>query len=213
METRFLYGATGSGKSMLGCYYACKHHYVLNRRILGNVHYNIPNSVFIEPIDIIMSLDTKRTNESKYAELLNNNEPKTLIVDEIGKWWNNRNHQSLTNKVLGYFVDQCRKRNIKLIVIDQHVSGFDVKGRDHVEYLIRCWCDYIPDTDVPWYFNYISFSRNNNKTSGFRLPAQYMIKTFGQLYDTEEHVTPMEYLTEDKALEDLIVNAKGTSDK
>lgn len=207
----FFYGNVGSGKTLHAVYDAWKD-WARGRRIFANIHLNIPDSQYVRPIDILTSLNPKLTTNPKFTTtLLNDRTPKTLLLQEIGKWWNKRTHSSQANRFINYFVDQCRKRNINLIVDDQHLTGYDVDGRSLTDILTRCQGHYLDrDRTIPIAFEYWQLHLDEYDSTGkrkmihYKIPwelAQYICgndkKGIVGLYNTFEHTVPIEMLQED----------------
>lgn len=191
MKTQFIYGKTGSGKTIYAIIEGWQD-WLKGRLLMGNLHIKIPNSVFIEPVDIIRALNPNSPHP--IAKTLNNNSiRKTLILDEVGKWWDSRTSTNKINRWFAYFVDQCRKRNIDLIIIDQHLGGFDIRGRQLVDKLIRCvgMYDETVEPPKPIAFKYKVIDLDNETVNKFAIPAS-IAKFFYPLYDTMEHVLPIE---------------------
>ena len=198
MKITFYYGMTGSGKTLNAVYDAMLDR-IRGRRIFSNMkRLRIPNCVYVAPKTLIRALDPSLTTDPQLTEtLLNTREPKTLILDEISKWWDSRRHAHKENQYLAYFVDQSRKRNINLIVIDQHIGGFDVRGRQLVDKLIRCVCEYIPNTNPPEPLNFHQYVTDLEwrKFYKFYTPAE-ALKPFYELYDTYEHIVPIDMISD-----------------
>lgn len=205
MRFDFHYGKVGSGKTLLAMFKLLRD-FLEGRQVIGNIHLALPNAVYVEPLDIIASLDPKDTSQfyGRIAQLLNDTTiPKTILLDEIGKWWDSRTSGSQLNRFLAYFVDQCRKRNINVIVTDQHITGLDLRGRQSTDSLTRCICQYFPawvkgkdGRPVPYKFHYIEL---NTEMSDIKPPRTFSWKaedvTFlYQFYKTEEIVVPAEIM-------------------
>lgn len=199
----FHYGKMGSAKTKLAVYKIIQD-YLEGRIPISNIHLLMPRAVYVEPKDIISSLNPKDTTQfyGKIAQLLNNSDiPKTLLLDEIGKWWDGRSAMSQLNRFLAYFVDQCRKRNINIIVTDQHITGLDLRGRDSTDKLVRCFGQYYPDfitdskgREVPYKFHFVEIQTEYRdlkppKSWSWRAEDTEWLHAF---YKTEEIVVPAE---------------------
>lgn len=201
---QFFYGNVGSGKTLHAVYEAWKD-WLRGRQIFSNMRsLRIPNSQYVRPIDIITSLNPKlTTNKAFTTSLLNDRTPKTLLIQEIGKWWNKRTHSSQTNRFMNYFVDQCRKRNISLIVDDQHLTGYDIDGRSLTDILTRCQGHYEDrDRTKPISFEYWQLHLDEYDNTGKRKLLHYKVpwilaKPITELYNTYEHTVPIELMMED----------------
>lgn len=213
MRVSFYYGKVGSGKTLHAVFDCYLDHYVKHRTICTNMKsVSIPNTVHITPFDLLRALapDNPELVDSLLAKLNPNlkqssfntdNEKllndksikKTLLLDEIGKWWDSRNSYSWLNRFLAYFVDQSRKRNLNLVFTDQHIGALDIRGRQSVDKLVRCVCQYIPDTEIPYKFHYWILDTNFETTKYYTIEAE-LAKFIYPYYKTEEHIVPAEIL-------------------
>lgn len=200
MKVTFYYGKTGSAKTLNAVYDAFVDR-LRGRRVFSNLKsLRIPQCVYVSPSNMIRALNPNLVNDSTEI-LLNSKEPKTLILDEISKWWDSRRHADKKNQYLAYFIDQSRKRNINLIVVDQHIGGFDLRGRQHVDKLIRCMCEYEPNTidtnkPIPLNFHCWVSDLEWGRAYKFYTPAK-ALEPFYDLYDTYEHIVPTDMIEED----------------
>lgn len=127
MKTTFLWGTTGSGKTLRAVQLAVTA-FLLGRQIWGNIHLkHIPYTYYDIPelIDIVTHKNVSST-------------PKTMIMDEIQTAFDGRSSGSAQNRALSLFVSQCRKRGFDIIYTSQYITGADSRLRVLTDKLVRC---------------------------------------------------------------------------
>lgn len=114
-------------------------------------------------------------------------EPKTILMQEAGKWFDSRNSMSTDNKELINITGQSGKREINWYYDDQFITRIDrglrdVTDKSYVANLIRN-----PVNGEPLIFEYEEyggyFQYPTNKT--IKLPAFWMAKFYDK-YDTRQ---------------------------
>lgn len=222
MVVKFRYGRFGSGKTSATVYDLIKDLVNDGRIPISNMkQLRLPKAVHITPMDIIMSLkpssreeeavieyaikklSNKKTslNDTQLKAIMNSKEPKNLFLDEIGKWWDSRNSSSQLNRFFAYFVDQTRKRNMNLYCTDQHSGGFDLRGRQVTDHLIKCVGQYYPvnlirddlGRPVPYMFHYWDMDLEFDKVRYYTIPASLMQYIY-PFYNSLEIISPAELI-------------------
>lgn len=128
MQARFLYGMTGTGKTLRAVMLAVIDYY-LGRDIWGNLHLkNIPYR-YIEILDLIDLVVNKKIDSR----------PKTLILDEIQTAFDGRRSSSNQNYIMSLFVSQCRKRGFNILYTSQFITGADPRMRTLTDKLTECF--------------------------------------------------------------------------
>lgn len=187
MKAWFLWGRTGSGKTLRAVNFAIRD-FLLGRRIYGNLHLKLIPYTFIEIPDLIQFVINDELDRT----------PKTLILDEIQTAFDGRRSGSQQNINLSIFVSQCRKLNFNIIYTSQFISGADPRMRTLTDKLVRC----IPTTNVndvglgdienpePTKLTYITTDPQNPVKFRTKTLKRDVFRTFYKFYNTYERVAP-----------------------
>jgi len=131
MKSKFFYGQTGSGKSLSAIRESVKD-VILGRILYSNMEKitNVPY-YYIDLEDLILMVQNEELD-------INDNRPKTLLLDEIHTMFDGRRSQSRENIDFSVFVSQCRKRRINIYYTSQWIAGADSRIRTLTSELIKC---------------------------------------------------------------------------
>lgn len=114
-------------------------------------------------------------------------EPKTILMQEAGKWFDSRNSMSPENRELINITGQSGKREINWYYDDQFITRIDKGLRDVTERSYIANCVRNPVNGDPLVFEYEEyggyFQYPTNKT--FKFPAFWM-QRFYNMYDTRQ---------------------------
>lgn len=189
MKAVFLWGSTGSGKTLRAVMLAlvdC----LLGRQIYGNLHLKGIPYTYVEIPDLIDMVLHKKIDSS----------PKTLILDEIQTAFDGRRSGSNQNIALSLFVSQCRKRGFNIIYTSQFITGADSRMRTLTDKLTRCVAEKtINDVGLgdihnpePTKLKYMTIRLDNpNKVYTKTIPRA-IARHFYQFYNTYEVIRPRE---------------------
>lgn len=190
MKATFLYGMTGSGKTLRAVSLALVG-FLLGRKIYGNLHLKKVPYTFIEIPELIDMVITNNIDNS----------PKTLILDEIQTAFDGRSSGSSQNKALAIFVSQCRKRNFDIIYTSQFITGADVRMRALTDKLTNCIATKsIQDVGLgdidnpePTKLTYLTIDPKNpfSKVKK-KVMKRDVFRLFYPYYNTYEVVTPLQ---------------------
>lgn len=114
-----------------------------------------------------------------------------LIIDEIQIYFDSRKSTSTNNRNFSNFVQQIRKRNIKLLSATQYVGTVDLRFRQHANIVVRPKLVYIehkPICEVT-YLDMDSIEddlENGTLTDPIETTVVYDPKPIFSLYDTDE---------------------------
>lgn len=131
MRSKFFYGQTGSGKTWSAVKESVRDVF-LGRTLFSNMQSikEIPY-YYVDLEDLILMV--------QYEQLdVNNDRPKTLLLDEIHTMFDGRKSASKANIDFSVFISQCRKRKFNIYYTSQWVSGADTRIRTLTTQLIRC---------------------------------------------------------------------------
>lgn len=197
MKSRFLWGDTGSGKSLKAVYYVLLD-FLFGREIWSNATLNNIPYVKIDLLDLI-SMAQDRTFD------VMDNKPKTFFLDEIQTVFDGRRAMTKNNIDFSLFISQCRKRGINVVYTSQYISGADPRIRVLTDNLIMCKSvlDYNdlgystdPQNPEPIAFKYITFNPKDPKKITKRRWSRDIARCFYKFYDTYEVIRPSEnYVT------------------
>lgn len=155
-------------------------------RMLGYSEYSIARKIFANyalgfdytPYD----LDDVLTIKNLKMDI----EPKTMLMQEAGKWFDSRNSMSVENRDLINFTGQSGKRETNVYYDDQFITRIDRGLRDVTEKSYIANCTKKPD-GTPILFEYEEyegyFQYPTNRTLKF--PAFWM-QQFYSKYDTRQ---------------------------
>lgn len=192
----FMTGKVGSGKSLHAVFDALrksiKHD---NATIMGNMEIKVKEAVYITPQDIILSLNPKNNIVNEKIALMNDDNYKILILDEIDKWFHSRQHQSKFSVWLSAFITQIRKRNMDLILTAQRPSALDIAGRYAIDNWIRCNAQYYPTPyeKIPYKFKYSKYNEEKGTRKKYTMLARD-VEWLYSYYNTKEIIVPADIL-------------------
>lgn len=197
MKTKFYWGETGSGKTLR----AVKDilvDFLLGRQIISNATLKQIPYTKIELNDLIeMAFD-------KDSDIMNNQAPKTMFLDEIQTAFDGRRAMSRNNIDFSLFISQCRKRGINVIYTSQYISGADPRIRTLTDKLIRCVSikDYNdlglsidPQNPEPIKFRFYIVNPKDPATVIKKTWNRAIARVFYKFYDTYEVIRPVEGYT------------------
>lgn len=105
---------------------------MLGRRLYSNMQgiKNLPY-YYIDLEDLILMVQNEELD-------VNDDTPKTLLLDEIHTMFDGRRSSSRENIDFSQFISQCRKRHFNIYYTSQWIAGADVRIRTLTNQLIRC---------------------------------------------------------------------------
>ena len=187
MKATFLYGTTGSGKTIRAVMLAVKD-FIFGRQIYGNLHFKLIPYTYIEIPDLIDMVLHKNID----------NNPKTLVLDEIQTAFDGRRSSSKQNINLSLFVSQCRKRGFNIIYTSQYITGADPRMRVLTDKLVQC----IPSFNLnnvgygdlespePTKITYLSTNPQFPTKINKKTVRRETLRHFYKFYDTFEIIRP-----------------------
>jgi zonular occludens toxin Zot len=200
MKSKFFYGATGSGKT-LNMVKEGVRDAMLGRIIYSNMKgiKNMPY-YYIDLEDLILMVQNEELD-------VNDETPKSLLLDEIHTMFDGRRSSSRANIDFSVFISQCRKRRFNVYYTSQWITGADNRIRTLTNELIRC----VPYIDV-YDYGYGDVSTPEpiaiekrimqvaDLQSGFMKPkikkeSRWRNRPFYKYYDTFEVIRPVEVYT------------------
>ena len=136
---------------------------------------------------------------------VNDDRPKTLMLDEIHTMFDGRRSSSRENIDFSVFVSQCRKRKFNVYYTSQWISGADTRIRTLTSELIRCiprlnyndvgMGDYStpePTAIEHRIMDITDLMLGEVKKIKKRIYPRWRIRPFYKFYDTYEVVRPVE---------------------
>ena len=210
MADTFIWGRKGSGKTLRACidlwldwltgnqiwantwlHPAFDYNPVTKQK--GNLH-------IIDGVDLIRMLV-----ESKDEPLSDDNQNKTLLLDEIKTQASARGFSSIINRHMVDFVSQARKRNFKIIYTDQILGAYDRWLRLMTDNIISCQpfvnkndlgLSTNPEYPEPLYFRYYNLDLTQDNEiephiTSFEISRKTSRMFYG-LYKTGYMITPLE---------------------
>lgn len=198
MKSKFFWGETGSGKTA-GVIKEVIKDFILGRTIYANMQKikHIPY-YYVDLEDLILMVQNDELD-------VNDNIPKTLVLDEIHTLFDGRRSQKRENIDFSMFISQCRKRRFNVYYTSQWISGADVRIRTLTNELIRCIPHFDPrdygmgdySTPEPIKFEYRTAYLQRIMPNGLpkikvtKYPRAFM-RLFYRFYDTFEIIRPTE---------------------
>lgn len=187
MKAIFLYGMTGSGKTIRAVMLAVKD-YLFGRQIYGNLHLKLIPYTYIEIPELIDMV--------LHANI--DNSPKTLILDEIHTAFDGRRSSSKQNVNLSHFVSQCRKRGFNIIYTSQFITGADPRMRVLTDKLVQCIPSFnLNDVGLgslespePTKITYLSTNPQFPTSIKKKTVKREALRQFYKFYDTYEIIRP-----------------------
>jgi hypothetical protein len=197
VKSKFFYGATGSGKTLSMVKEGVKD-CILGRAIYSNMNSikNMPY-YYVDLEDLIIMVQNDQLD-------VNDNKPKSLLLDEIHTMFDGRRSQSRDNIDFSLFVSQCRKRRFNVYYTSQWISGADIRIRTITSELVRCIAhidvnDYgYGDSSTP---EPIRVEKRSIKIEDLqagihkvktKIEPRWRLRPFYKFYDTYEVIRPME---------------------
>lgn len=177
MTVTFFVGKPRSGKTLhmtMNGYFDYQH----GRKIYANYILKFPYT----PLSISDTL--------KISHMEMDRSPKTILLQEVDKWFDSRRSARTENVLLSSLTGQSGKRNIDILYDSQFPTRIDKGLRDVTDFNIACEC-IVDEKKNPIYFNYTVFDLNNYTTKNYKIPA-FMMYQFYPLYDTYEPTSPLE---------------------
>lgn len=176
MTVTFFVGKPRTGKTLhqtMNAYYD----YQNGREIYANYNLHFPHiRVGIEDLLKIPFDDVDR-------------HPKTIVLQEIDKWFDARRSGREENVYLSSLTGQSGKRNIDILYDSQFPTRIDKSLRDVTDLHIMCEC-ISDDNKQPIAFQYTLIDLQKITTKTYLLPAVWM-QQFYKLYDTYEATKPL----------------------
>ena len=199
MKSRFFYGQTGSGKTWSAVKETVKD-VLLGRDAYSNMKSLKFRYYYVDLEDLILMVQDEQLD-------VNNNTPKTLLLDEIHTMFDGRKSQSKANIDFSAFISQCRKRKFNVYYTSQWVSGADTRIRTLTTELIRCIPYFNPndvglgDASTPEPIkiehrisNVVDLMEGIHRVKR-KIYPRWRMRPFYQFYDTYEVIRPVEVYT------------------
>jgi hypothetical protein len=197
VKSKFFYGATGSGKTLSMVKEGVKD-CILGRAIYSNMNSikNMPY-YYIDLEDLILMVQDEQLD-------INDNRPKTLLLDEIHTMFDGRRSQSRDNIDFSLFISQCRKRKFNVYYTSQWISGADIRIRTLTSELVRCIAHVDPNdfglgdasTPEPIRIEKRSIKIEELQAGIHKIKTRYeprwRMRPFYKFYDTYEVIRPVE---------------------
>lgn len=116
--------------------------------------------------------------------------PKTIVLQEVDKWFDARRSGRDENVYLSSLVGQSGKRNIDILYDSQFPTRIDKALRDVTDMHIICDC-IVDGNKKPIAFIYSAFDLSKFRVvRSYTLPASLMEQFYG-MYDTYEPTRPL----------------------
>lgn len=114
-----------------------------------------------------------------------------IAIDEIQIFFDSRLSQKKENKNFSNFVQQIRKRNIKLLFTTQYISTVDKRIRQHIDYIIKPkMLSILSNNDICQYRIVDMSSIEENEFGEITMPKErvtnFLTEQIFKLYDTKE---------------------------
>lgn len=131
MNSEFFYGQTGSGKTLSAIKKVVRD-YFLGRRIYTNMRdIKLIPYYYIDLEELILMVQNEELD-------VNDDSPKTLLLDEIHTMFDGRRSSRKENIDFSMFISQCRKRHFNVYYTSQWLAGADVRIRTLTNKLVKC---------------------------------------------------------------------------
>lgn len=187
MKATFLWGKTGSGKTLRAVMFAVKD-FMFGRQIYGNMTFKVIPYHYVEIPDLVRMVIKDDIDPS----------PKTLILDEIQTAFDGRRSGSKQNINLALFVSQCRKRGFNIIYTSQFITGADPRMRTLTDKLTRCIPTFnINDVGLgdlenpePVKLTYLTTDPTNPLKLKKKTLKRNVFRNFYKFYNTYEIIKP-----------------------
>lgn len=197
MRSKFFYGATGSGKT-LSLIKEGVRDCILGRTIYSNMKkiLNMPY-YYINLEDLILMVQNEELD-------VNDDNPKSLLLDEIHTMFDGRRSSSRENIDFSVFISQCRKRRFNVYYTSQWISGADIRIRTLTSELVRCipHIDYrdcgLGDMSTPEPVKIekrimqVADLQSGMQKVKTKIDARWRNRPFYKFYDTFEVIRPVE---------------------
>lgn len=199
MKSKFFTGQTGSGKT-LGMIKEGVRDFILGRELYSSMKKitGIPY-YYVDLEDLILMVQNEELD-------VNNDRPKTLLLDEIHTMFDGRRSSSRENIDFSLFISQCRKRRFNVYYTSQWITGADPRIRTLTNQFIRCFAHYdvndvgLGTLDEPEPIaltqitsNVIDMQENpNNYKRRKKNFLRWRNRPFYKFYDTFEVIRPVE---------------------
>ena len=172
------FGDIGSGKTLTMTRYAYAY-YLAGYKIFSNYNLNFPHEK-ITP-DLLKQI---------VREDLNFDGKTIFCLDEFDMWVDSRSSMSKTNKIIGYFTKQVRKKKIQMLIATQFKHTLDKRVRGLIRITVLCEpktfdLKYKDDTVEPLLFIYTTYEKDGR----VMFKKRFFANPFFNLYDTEELIS------------------------